>query len=82
MYIKEFGLHEIKDSKRIIRICDICKNESEQILMYEPSGLTIGLPFAKKPWLSSSKHFFLFCTVCGKPSKLLTKDEAQSLIKK
>lgn len=41
MYIKDFGLHEVKDSKRIKRICDICNNECEHILVDEPSGLIL-----------------------------------------
>lgn len=82
MFIKNYGLQEVKNSKRIKRICDICNNECEHILVDEPSGLFIGLPFAKRPWLSSSKHFYLQCTICGKPNKILTKDEAKSLMNK
>ena len=82
MFYKNYDFQEVKGANKVKMSCDECKNETEHFLVYVPHGLVIGLPFLKKPWLSSNKSYGLACSLCGKPSYKISKEQAQSLINK
>lgn len=81
MYFKDYEAFRVEDTKTVKMVCSNCGNESEHEACAEPVGITFGLPFAKKPWLSSHKRYYLICPICKNATKQIKKDEVLALKK-
>lgn len=81
MWFKEASIDPVKNAAHFVMICDNCNNEAPHVLVDQPYGLFIGIPFTKRPWLSSHRAYALGCPVCGELTSI-TKDQAQALIRK
>ncbi len=77
VFIKNWGGWELEGFKGVELDCPKCHNKTEHAVCAFPVGVTVGLPFFKKPWWSLKK-FVLVCPICQNLTKELTKQEAMA----
>ena len=82
MLFYDASIEPVKGAATLKRVCDNCNNETDHILVDQPCGLKVGLPFAKRPWLSTHRTYGLACPTCGDVSTIISKDEAKAMIRK
>jgi len=82
MWFKNASIEPVKGAATVKRVCNNCGNETEHVLVDQPYGLQIGLPFTKRPWLSSHRAYSLACPTCGTLNMRLSKEQAKALITK
>jgi len=82
MWFSDASIEPVKGAPTVKRICNNCGNKTEHVLVDQPYGLKIGLPFTKRPWLSTHRAYALSCPICGDVSMRISKDEAQALIRR
>lgn len=80
MFLKDYELFFVKNTKTVKMICDNCGNDSEHQVFEEPKGIVVGFPLAKKPWLAM-KNYYLLCPICKKGGKKINKDQVNALKK-
>ncbi len=81
MFFRNSSSERVPGAKTIKRICNNCGNETVHVLVDQPYGLQVGMPFAKRPLLSTHKAYALSCPICGDTSCRLTKEQAKALQK-
>lgn len=75
------SVEPVKGAATINRLCDNCNNVTEHFLVDQPYGLGLGLPFSKRPLLSTHRAYGLTCPICHSGIEI-SRDEAQALIRR
>jgi hypothetical protein len=81
MWFKNASIEPVKGAASLTHTCDNCGNSTEHVLVDQPYGLTLGLPFTKRPWASTHKAYSLCCPTCGSGFRI-SKEQAAALIRK
>lgn len=81
MQIGHHSVEVVKGAAKVERLCENCKNVRNFVLVDQPTGIGIGLPFMKRPFWSSHRVYALVCPTCSW-TEPLSKDAAQALIRK
>jgi hypothetical protein len=82
MWFKQSSIEVVQGADSVTRACENCHNETAHVLVDQPYGLQFGIPFMKRPLLSSHVGYFLACPVCGTLNLRLTKDQAHGLMRR
>lgn len=81
MYFRDASIEPVAGAERLRRICDNCRNVTDQVLHDQPCGIGFGIPiFTRRPFWSSHYAYFLVCPTCSCLEQV-TYDEAQGLIR-
>lgn len=78
MIFKRFEGWALKGAKTTTSKCSNCNNTADHIVHVAPYGPQFGVVFRKKP-LAGMKKYFLVCSICGHPSRELTKPQALAM---
>lgn len=79
MWFGEHSIEAVTGAGTVKRTCENCGNETEHVLVDQPYGLGFGIPFMKRPLVSTNRAYFLACPTCGGLNLRLTKDQAMGL---
>lgn len=82
MWFTHHSIEVVRNSNTVTRSCENCGNEGDHVLVDQPYGVGIGIPFMKRPLVSSHRGYFLACPTCGTLNLRLTKDQAKGLMHK
>jgi hypothetical protein len=80
MWFKEASIEVVEEASALEKICDNCNNVSDHVLADQPYGVMVGIPFAKRPWLSSHRQYVLVCPICMHFEQV-SKDVADALVR-
>ena len=80
MFLKDWQLTPVKNTKKVELICNNCGNKTKHEVFREPYGPAVGVVFAKKPWLSLN-HYWLVCPICRNKTKQIKKEQLNALKK-
>jgi len=83
MWFRNAQLHVNENAGKVRRKCPRCSNEVEFQLLWNKSGLEVGIPvvswFTDATVLSTHKQYHLGCPVCGYLEEI-NRDVAKGLI--
>lgn len=80
MWFKEASIEVVEEASALEKICDNCNNVSDHVLADQPYGVMVGIPFTKRPWLSSHRQYVLVCPICMYFEQV-SKDVAAALVR-
>ena len=78
MFITQWDSTKVASAPTVKMVCGNCGNETEHELHEFPVGLSIGIPFFRKPLLSAHKYYYV-CPTCHNASKEITKEQVRAL---
>jgi len=77
MFIKNWEVQIIENTKTVQKYCNICDNDSEHVICVEYYGPSVGLIFLSKPLLSM-KRYWLVCPICKQGDQEISKDQVEA----
>jgi len=80
MFITNWQPILIENSQSVTMTCPNCGNHAKHQVYKQAYGLAIAIPFMSQP-LISNYNYFLLCSICNNPTKKISKEEMQSLLK-
>lgn len=81
MQFGQYSIEVVQGAATVRRLCDNCNNVTDHVLVDQPCGVGIGIPFMKRPLWSSHRAHALACPTCTWATPI-SKDEAEALIRK
>jgi hypothetical protein len=81
MFLRQYNGWALENAATQSRKCLRCGNTTEHFVYVAPHGPQIGFIFASKPLLGA-RRYFLACPTCSNLTSEITREQAQTLVRK
>ncbi|AMV16392.1 hypothetical protein [Planctomyces sp. SH-PL14] len=81
MFFGQFSIEPVDGAPPLEKVCGRCSNIAPHVLVDQPCGIAVGIPFLRRPFWSSHRGYFLACPICGQLNEI-SHDAAQAMIRK
>jgi len=65
VWFAQHSIEPVPGAPAVHMECPNCAGDRDHVVLDQPTGIGFGLPFSKRPLVSSHRKHYLGCPVCG-----------------